>query len=250
RGRHVGIVTNSGGLGRIASDACTSRRLELARPSDGTVAALAERLPRADRIKNPVDLGVRAPLEDYLSAVGVLLEDDGVDAVIVVHAGRSGLEEADGLAALEAATAGAGKPVVACVVGPDGRLAERERWSVPNYRFPEAAVGALALAADRRDWLSRPLGQRPDLDDVDAEAAQRIVAEALAGGPGWLDHAGTAALLATHGLPLLAAEPTASVEEAVAAAARVGGPGALKADAPAPAHPGDVDAVVLGLEGE
>ena len=56
---------------------------------------------------------------------------------------------------------------------------------MPNYRFPEAAVRALALAADRRDWLSRPLGQRPVFDDVDAEGAQTIVAAALAElGPG------------------------------------------------------------------
>ncbi len=250
RGRHVGIVTNSGGLGRIASDACTSRRLELAVPSTATVAALAERLPRADRIKNPVDLGVRAPLEDYLAAVGRLLEDDGVDAVIVVHAGRSGLEQADGLAALEAATADAGKPVVACVVGPDGRLAERERWTVPNYRFPEAAVRALALAADRRDWLSRPLGQRPRFDDVEAEGAQAIVAAALEDlGPAWLDHERTAALLATHGLPVLATERCATADAAVAAAERLGVPVALKADAPPPARAGDIDAVLLGLEG-
>ena len=219
-------------------------------PAAATVAALAERLPRADRIKNPVDLGVRAPLEDYLAAAGVLLDDDGVDAVIVVHAGRSGLEQADGLAALEAATAGAGKPVVACVVGPDGRLAEREEWTVPNYRFPEAAVRALALAADRRDWLSRPLGQRPVFDDVDAEGAQTIVAAALAElGPGWLDHERTAALLATHGLPVPATERCATVDAAVAAAERLGGPVALKADAPPPARAGDIDAVLLGLEG-
>jgi len=251
RGRHVGIVTNSGGLGRIASDACTSRRLVLAQPTTATVAALAERLPRADRIKNPVDLGVRAPLEDYLAAVGALLEDDGVDAVIVVHAGRSGLEQADGLAALEAAVAGAGKPVVACAVGPDGRLAEREQWTVPNHRFPEAAVRALALAAERRDWLSRPLGQRPRFDDVEAEGAQAIAAAALEDlGPAWLDHERTAALLATHGLPVLAAERCATADAAVAAAARLGGPVALKADAPPPARAGDIDAVLLGLEGD
>jgi acyl-CoA synthetase (NDP forming)/RimJ/RimL family protein N-acetyltransferase len=251
RGRHVGIVTNSGGLGRIASDACTSRHLELAVPSAETIAALGDRVPRADRIKNPVDLGVRAPLGDYLAAVEVLLADDGVDAVLVVHAGRSGLEQADGLAALETATARAEKPVVACVVGPDGRLAQRETWTVPNYRFPESAVRALALAADRRDWLSRPLGQRAEFDDVDAEAARAIAVAALGDlGPGWLDGERTAALLATHRLPVLATERAATVDDAVAAAARLGGPVALRADAPPPARAGDIDAVLLGLEGE
>jgi acyl-CoA synthetase (NDP forming)/RimJ/RimL family protein N-acetyltransferase len=251
RRRSVGIVTNSGGLGRIASDACTTRRLELAIPSAATVERLAARLPDADRIKNPVDLGVRAPLDDYLGAVEALVADEGVDAVIVVHAGRSGLERPEGLAALEAATADADKPVVACVVGPDGRLPVRERWTIPNYRFPEAAVRALALAADRRDWLSRPLGQAPQFDDVDAERAQAIAAEALGGpaGGGWLARAAAAELLATHGLPLVATHPCATGEEAVAAADRLGGPVALRADFPAPLRAGDIDAVLLGLEG-
>jgi acyl-CoA synthetase (NDP forming)/RimJ/RimL family protein N-acetyltransferase len=250
RRRSVGIVTNSGGLGRIASDACTTRRLELAVPGPDTIARLAERLPGADRVKNPVDLGVRAPLDDYLTAVRQLIADDGVDAVIVLHAGRSGLERPDGLQALEAATAGAEKPVVACVVGPDGRLPERERWIVPNYRFPEAAVRALALAADRRDWLSRPLGQRARPDDVDAERSQALAAAALAAsGPGWLDAARTAELLATHGVPVVEPEHCASAEAAIAAAERLGRPVALKADFPPPARAGDIDAVLLGLDG-
>jgi acetate---CoA ligase (ADP-forming) len=250
RKRSVGIVTNSGGLGRIASDACTTRRLELAVPSAETITRLADRLPNADRIKNPVDLGARAPIEDYLAAVSELVADDGVDAVIVVHAGRSGLERPAGLRALEAATAGADKPVLACVVGLDGRLPEREHRTVPNYRFPEAAVRALALAADRRDWLSRPLGQRPAFDDVDAEAAQAIAADALAaGGTGWLETELATELLRTHGIPALAAARCATVEEAVAAAERLARPVALKAAFAPPARAGDIDAVLLGLEG-
>jgi len=250
RKRSVGIVTNSGGLGRIASDACTTRRLDLAVPGAETIARLGERLPNADRVKNPVDLGVRAPLEDYLAAVGALLEDDGVDAVIVVHAGQSGLERLGGLEALEAAAANVDKPVVACIVGPDGQLPERDRWTVPNYRFPEAAVRALALAADRRDWLSRPLGQRPRFDDVDPERAQAIAADALAaGGAGWLARAPAAELLATHGVPVIDAVHCDIGKEAVAAADRLGGPIALRADFPAPARAGDIDAVLLGLEG-
>jgi acyl-CoA synthetase (NDP forming)/RimJ/RimL family protein N-acetyltransferase len=251
RGRAVGVVTNSGGLGRIATDACTTRRLDLAVPGEATRARLFERLPGADRIKNPVDLGVRAPLQDYLEAVDALLADDGVDAVIVLHAGRSGLEREEGLAALEQATSHAAKPVVACVVGPDGRLPERAHWTIPNFRFPEAAVRALGFAADRRDWLSRPLGLRPRREGTDPERAQRLAAEALeARGPGWLEREQVQALLETHGIPVLATERCADVESAVRAAAAFGGPVALKADFPPPAMASDIDAVLLGLEGD
>jgi acetate---CoA ligase (ADP-forming) len=52
---------------------------------------------------------------------------------------------------------------------------------VPNYRFPEAAVRALALAADRRDWLSRPLGQAPVVEGLEPEAARAMAARMAEG---------------------------------------------------------------------
>jgi acyl-CoA synthetase (NDP forming)/RimJ/RimL family protein N-acetyltransferase len=198
-GRHVGIVTNSGGLGTVAADAAAARGLKLARVSDATRARLAADLPRADRLGNPIDLGVRARSSDQRAAVSALLDDEGVDAVLVVHVGLGGVDPEDRLAALEDAVEGAAKPVVACVVGGDGRLPEREIRRVPNYRFPEAAVRALAIAADRRGWLGRRLGQVPALEGFDAGAAQAVAARA---GEGWLSGDDAVALLRAAGLEL------------------------------------------------
>ncbi|MCW3001349.1 MAG: family N-acetyltransferase [Conexibacter sp.] len=198
-GRHVGIVTNSGGLGTVAADAAAARGLRLARPVTATRERLAAALPRADRLGNPIDLGVRASVADECEAVAALLDDEGVDAVIVVHVGLDGADPEERLGALEASVAGATKPVVACVVGGDGRLPERETRQVPNYRFPEAAVRALSIAADRRDWLGRRLGQTPAAEGVDVAAAQEIAARA---GEGWLGGDDTVALLRAAGLEL------------------------------------------------
>jgi acetate---CoA ligase (ADP-forming) len=181
RGRCVGVVTNSGGLGVVAADASAARGLALAALGDETRARLERALPNADRLGNPVDLGVRAPIADELAAVAALLEDDRVDALLVVHVGLGGEDPAERLAALEAATEDATKPVVACVVGAGGELPARSAWRVPNYRFPEAAVRALGLAADRRDWLSRPLGQALRVEGFDVEAVRAIAARAGAG---------------------------------------------------------------------
>jgi acyl-CoA synthetase (NDP forming)/GNAT superfamily N-acetyltransferase len=174
RGRCVGVVSNSGGLGVVAADALLARGLELATPGAETRARLAAALPNADRLGNPIDLGIRAPGEDDVEALTALLAEDGVDAVLVLHVGLGGSDPAARLQALERATANAAKPVLACVVGGDGQLPARTHWRVPNYRFPESAVGALALAADRRDWLSRPLGQVPTLDGLDLEAVKAL----------------------------------------------------------------------------
>ncbi|HEY6762687.1 MAG TPA: GNAT family N-acetyltransferase [Baekduia sp.] len=214
-GRSLGIVTNSGGLGTVAADAAAARGLGLAHVGDATRERLRAALPDADRLGNPIDLGVRASAEDERVAVEALLDDEAVDAVLVVHVGLGGEDPEERLTALEdavetraanlalAARSGEGgrrspgKPVVACVVGGDGRLPERDTRRVPNYRFPEAAVVALAIAADRRDWLSRRLGHTPALEGFDAAAAQAVAERA---GEGWLDADDTSALLRAAGL--------------------------------------------------
>jgi acyl-CoA synthetase (NDP forming) len=197
RGRRVGVVTNSGGLGVVAADACAARGLELAAPGEATRERLAAALPDADRVGNPIDLGVRAPVADDLEAIAALLDDELVDAVLVLHVELGAGDPAARLDALEEAARDAAKPVIACVVGAGGELPRRAQWRVPNYRFPEAAVRALALAADRRDWLSRPLGQAPDDEGLDLEAARAVAAGA---GEGPLDDAQARALLRAVGI--------------------------------------------------
>jgi acyl-CoA synthetase (NDP forming) len=199
RGRRVGVVTNSGGLGVVAADACAARGLELAAPGEATRARLAAALPGADRLGNPIDLGVRAPVADDLEAIAALLRDEHVDAVLVLHVELGAGDPAQRLQALEAATRDAPKPVLACVVGASGELPRRVSWRVPNYRFPEAAVRALSLAADRRDWLSRPVGQVPVVEGIDLEAARAVTA---AGADGPLDVERACALLSAVGLDL------------------------------------------------
>ena len=67
---------------------------------------------------------------------------------------------------------------------------------------------------------------------------------------GWLSLPEAETLLATHGIPVVASHHCRDLERAVAVAAEIGAPVALKADFAAPAHASDIDAVMLGLEGE
>jgi acyl-CoA synthetase (NDP forming) len=122
---------------------------------------------------------------------------------------------------------------------------------MPNFLFPESCAAVLARGADRRAWLSRPLGRRPSYDDLDPAAARALIAARLEGdGASWLGTADGAALVATHGLATVESHRCADVESAVVVAAEIGGSIALKADFPPPAHAGDIDAVLLGLAGE
>ncbi|MBX5441862.1 MAG: GNAT family N-acetyltransferase [Solirubrobacteraceae bacterium] len=261
-GRRVAVVTNSGGLGTLAADACLSRGLTIAPLAGATSAAIAAAVPHADRTTNPVDLGISATPEDMRAALAAVLADEGVDAAIVLSVDLAGVSPDEMLAALEPEPAPQSdgvpdppartKPVAASVVRADGRMAEA-RGTVPNFRFPEACAQVLALAADRRDWLSRPMGQRPSIPGLDAEAARRRVLDALDGAGSddlWLGPEDVSALLAAYGIAELPQRRCADAGEAVAAAAAVDGPVVVKALLPPPAQAYEVDALLLGLEGE
>ncbi len=253
RGRRIAVLTNSGGLGTVAADACLTSGLRLARMRPETTRTLEVELPNADRVSNPVDLGIAAEAGHYTAALGHLLADDGVDAALVLYVEFSGRDADAVVRAVSEVGGDHPKPIATSILGADGRVAsasEEPAVVLPNFSFPESCAGALALAADRSDWLSRPLGQAPILEGIDADAARELVEQHLAiAGAGWLPAEGTRELLATHGIELLAAAPCPDVSDAIEAGARAGGPVVLKADFAAPAHASDIDAVLLGLEG-
>ena len=236
-GRRIGIVSNSAGVATLAADACATRGLEVRAASD----------PR-----NPLVLGISAGPGEYAASIRELLGDAAIDALMVYYVDVHDGDPEGVLDAVSAVCDGQPKPVVASVLRSDGRLPASSGAGVPNYLFPESCAAVLARAAERREWLARPLGEPPDYPDLDGPAARAVIASFLDREPagGWLSLAEAEALLATHGIPVAASDRCRDVERAVAVAAKIGGPVALKADFAAPAHASDIDAVLLGLEGE
>jgi acetate---CoA ligase (ADP-forming) len=236
-GRRIGIVSNSASVATLAADACATRGLE-ARDARGA--------------PYPVLLALGAGADEYAARVRELLGYASIDALMICYVDRLEGDPEGVLDAISAASAGQPKPVVASVVRSDGRLPPRSGAGVPNYLFPETCVTVLARAAERRGWLSRPLGERPRYPDLDGMAARALVASFLDREPrgGWLSLRDAEALLSTHGIPLAASHRCGDLERALAVAQEIGGPVALKADTAAPGHASEIDAVLLGLEGE
>ena len=237
-GRRIGIVSNSASVATLAADACATRGLEV-RDARGA--------------PYPVLLALGAGAHEYAARVRELLADAGIDALMVCYVDRLEGDPEGVLEAISVVSSGQPKPVVASVVRSDGRLPVVASGSgVPNYVFPESCVAVLARAAERREWLSRPLGVRPDYPGLDATAARALISSVLDREPegGWLSAPAAEALLATHGIPVAVSRRCRDLERALAVAQEIGGPLALKADVAAPARAGDIDAVLLGFEGE
>ena len=235
-GREIGIVSNSPRMATLGANACTASGLQVGQPSQA---------------RNPLVLGIGAGPGEYAASIRQLLGDAGIDALTVYYSDLLGGDPEAVLEAICAVSAGQPKPVVASVVRADGQLPARTGPGVPNFLFPESCAAVLARAAERRDWLSRPLGQPPHYPGLDGAAARALIAALLEREPagGWLSSDQAEALLATHGIPVATSHRCRELEHAVAVAAESGGPVALKADLAAPAHASDIGAVLLGLEG-
>ena len=81
RGRRVAILTNAGGPGILAADACEAKGLEVATLVDRRrCTALRGLLPPAASVSNPVDMIASATPEQYERAVAAALHDENVDS--------------------------------------------------------------------------------------------------------------------------------------------------------------------------
>ncbi|HET6795315.1 MAG TPA: GNAT family N-acetyltransferase [Acidimicrobiales bacterium] len=219
-GRRVGIVGNAGGPGVLAADACEGAGLEVPDLSDATRALLAP-LVVGDTVDNPVNLDPDAPPGDYERAIGAVLDDPGVDAVLVHFAppimleGRQATDRIEAVAGAIAAAAAqvarpSPKPVVANFLAMRGTTPALGRGAggVPSFAFPESAAHALSKMADLGEWRRRPEGTFPELPDIDRQAAADLAVRALVAGGGWLDQEGAATLLASYGVGVSSAAVT------------------------------------------
>ncbi len=84
RGKGVGIVTNAGGPGIMATDFIEKFNLELAQIGEKTKEKLSTFLPLQSNINNPVDILGDALLDRYESTIITLLEDTSVNSLVVI----------------------------------------------------------------------------------------------------------------------------------------------------------------------
>jgi acetyl coenzyme A synthetase (ADP forming)-like protein len=254
-GKRVGVLTNAGGPGIMASDACESRGLVLPPLSPETETALREFLPAEASVKNPVDMIASASADSYERALKLMLADEKIDSVLVIFVPPIVTEASEVASAIRRAGAGATKPVLTCFLGKHGvpaALSSMREGKFPSYAFPESAAIALSRAVRYGEWQKRPEGIVPTLRDVKPEVARKVIATKSAEGAAdttgrWLDHAEVRDVLAAYGIEMPRTVFAATEQEAARAAEAMGYPVALKLSSTTITHKSDVGGVMLDL---
>jgi acyl-CoA synthetase (NDP forming)/GNAT superfamily N-acetyltransferase len=249
-GSVVSIVSNAGGAGMLASDACVEAGLAVAAPGPQTRSRLRDVLPAGSVLDGPVDTTAAVSAEAFGEALCIAASEDGVDAVIalVITTGAADL--------IPVLTAVRLPVTVAAVVLDQPEAVRLLRGgeagpAVPAYAYPEAAARALSRAVRYGAWRLRPAGTVPEIENLRVADARSIVGSFLSRMPGggWLSAGEAGELLRCYDIPMVEFRRADDVDAAVNAAADLGGHVVLKADVPGLLHKTDAGAVELDLRG-
>ncbi len=253
KGPHVAIVTNAGGPGIMATDACIRHGLELAKLNPKTKEKMRPHMPQAVSLENPVDL-IGDALEDrYELSLQAVLADESVDAVMVMCVPQmvTNLEAMAKVFAKQAQTFG--KPVFAVFMATgniEPALKVLEEAKIPHYRFPEDAARAMAAMARYVLWRRRPRTEVKQFEDVRPAKVREILNSAKRQGRRFLPEPEAHEVLHAYGFPTLHSALARDEAEAVRAAQEIGFPVVMKIVSPQVLHKVDVGGVKLNLQSE
>ncbi|MBW3658948.1 MAG: GNAT family N-acetyltransferase [Actinobacteria bacterium] len=285
QGRRVAILTNAGGPGILAADACESNGLEVPRLADATREELYGFLPPEAGVNNPVDMIASASAEGYGRALRILGNADEVDAVLVIFIPTGTTDTSDVAAALTTARQDIPEdvPVMSVFMSARGVPDELAEARIPSFAFPEDAARALGRVAQYADWRARPMGAVVTPDGMDRDRARAVVEAALssagsttgagkrligkahassvttaassgggdedgtppAGTEAWLSAAEAEAVLDSYGVTLARSRVVGSAQEGAEVQEQFGTEVAVKVAAPI--HKTDVGGIKLGL---
>ncbi|MEN3797150.1 bifunctional acetate--CoA ligase family protein/GNAT family N-acetyltransferase [Aeromonas caviae] len=236
KGERLAILSNGRGLANMAADVLLSRGGKLAMP--------------------PLDIGSDADVEAYRTALDDLLQGDGADAILLIHAPSltargatlagsliNFLKQHPRARRFNILTNWAGE-----YSAQEGRRLFNEA-GIPTYRTPESAVTAFMHMVEYRRNQKQLMETPASLqgDRLDVERCQQLLGQALDRQQRVLDTHLAHPILQAAGLSTLATWIVSDAIEAALTAEQIGYPVVVKLRSPDIAHKSDVHGVMLNL---
>ena len=254
KGNRLAIITNAGGPGIMATDASERVGLTLAALSDETKAALREKLPEAASVRNPVDVLGDAKHDRYADAVTTVMADPDVDMGLVILTPQS-MTDTDEIGKIIPEVAKTlGKPVVCAFMGAESvkvGAANLRAGGIPNYAFPENAIGALAAGYNLTQTIAQSAdNSTPTISGAESAKCAELIKEKLGDKDSvYLTQAEARPLFACYGMPLLKSAVVKSADEAAATVGEWGVTVVMKVMSDDVKHKFDAGGVLLNITG-
>jgi acetyl coenzyme A synthetase (ADP forming)-like protein len=252
-GKRTAIITNAGGPGIMATDACIRYGLELAKFRDYTKKSLQFQMPTVGSIKNPVDVIGDARHDRYRAALDAVTADDQVDQVLVIVTPQTMTDVTEIARVIGETKEFCNKPMVACLMGlvdvSAGVDLLQKKYGVPTFAFPENAMLALAAKTRFGHWVRSTVQGYREFQ-VDKDGVEALFDRELAAGRHNLIELKALEALQFYGFPTVTYKLATTADEAVAAAREMGYPVVMKISGPKILHKTEVGGVKLDLRDE
>jgi acetyltransferase len=256
KGNRLAVITNAGGPGVMATDSLISLGGKLVKLSDETMQKLNDYLPPFWSRGNPVDVLGDATPERFATATQIVLEDENVDAVLVLltpQAMTAPTEIAEAIAELAANTT---KTIMTSWMG---GASMREGIQVFNnagissFIYPEQAIKAFMTISDYSKNLQMlyevpkevPVIFQYDRNELREKYLTNIFPKAKI-----LNEDDSKMLINDYGIDTTHPKAAATADDAVKVAEEKGYPVVMKIYSPDITHKSDVGGVILNLKDE
>ncbi|MBD3184172.1 CoA-binding protein, partial [Candidatus Poribacteria bacterium] len=181
KGNRLAIITNAGGPGIIAADACEKSSLTMAGFQRKTTEKLRNSLPPTAAIYNPVDVIGDAKSDRYISALEAVEGDENTDAVLVLMSPQAMTEPIKTAQGIIDRFKGSQKPVLTSLLG-GASLKEGiellEKNKIPNFSDIGQAITSLDAAFKQYSWENTPVQQEQNKIEIDEGKVKEILKRA------------------------------------------------------------------------
>jgi len=256
QGARLGIVTNAGGPGVIATDALIAAKGTLAKFSTETMEKLNASLPPMWSRGNPVDVLGDDRYKRLVNAAQLVLEDKNVDAVLVILTPQAMTNVSLAAKAIGELQAGTEKPVLACWLG-GYHMKEGIRvlndYKVASYKTPEQAVRSFMTLVDYSRNLKTLYETPRDIPfefSLNREKIREEFCAVLKNKTAVLSEENSKKLLTAYGIPATIPKTARTAAQAKAVSKCIGYPVVFKILSPQITHKSDVGGVMLNIQND
>jgi len=253
-GRQTVIITNGGGVGVLATDACEKYGVDLFDDQKVLAAAFAKACPAFGSFKNPVDITGGATAADYEACLQVALARDDLHAVICLGCETAVFNAAAFTEIIRRVHPGyrARKPVVFSLVGGEEiehciRVLRAENIPIFNDVYP--AVACLGALYAQYRYTHHPPGP-PAVPQLDVAAIRQVITGVRAERRRFLLAHEAQAVMRAAGVPMPQSRLARTIPEAVAHARQIGFPVVMKVVSKDIIHKSDAGGIALNLEND
>lgn len=251
-GDNVVIITNGGGIGVLAADACEKYGVKLTGDMELLKKTFEGVIPKFGSYKNPVDLTGQAGGGEYREALERALKEDNIHAVIALYCqtDMTPLEPLMDTFLEMQEKYGRKKPIIYSLFGGEGTnkiLEELKGKGIPAFEDVEDAISSLNALYKAYEEKEEDEIQTIDIDEYEIK---RVIKSVVDDGRHQLLGTEAKEVMMAAGMNVPPFKVAKSIEEAVEAAEEIGYPVVMKVVSEDIVHKTDIGGVLLDIDNE